>query len=128
MFILDIIKNFGLQGAYIKNLNRLGRDMKKVILFDSDPRQVAANPRNCLLLKKPQEIGEDEKDTTLNDVSRFINYLVVKDFEDIRPIVEHYNQFGVGWLEKFKEDRQKELLHEKEAARAAIETGSQICV
>lgn len=109
----DIFKNGGLNGHYIKKVDRLGRNLKKTILFDSDPRNVTANPKNCLLIKKPTDMKEGELDTTLYDLSFFLNSIVDDGIEDVRPIVEYYNKYGNEWLEKFKENKNKQLMEEE---------------
>lgn len=90
----------GLNSHYEKNLEKLGRDMRTTILFDTNPEIVKAYPRNALLMKPIDP--EQKYDTTLFDVLNLLNMLNEDGINDVRPIVEYYHQFGENWIDEFR--------------------------
>ena len=60
-------------GHRCKDLDRLNRDLSRVIVVDSDPEAVQLHPENAVML--PRWKGEDEGDTALLDIMVFLQCL-----------------------------------------------------
>ena len=109
---LDILTKLRM-GYYLKCIDKLGRNMKKTILFDTDPRIVAAYPENALLMKKADTNHKDDR--TLYDLAGFLSFITSQNLEDVRPIVAHYNKFGEDWLDEFVKWRNQRMLEIEKA-------------
>lgn len=60
------------KGNYIKDLNRLGRDLKRVIIVDNSPASYAFHPDNAIPV---QSWFDDLNDTELMDLLPFLEKL-----------------------------------------------------
>ncbi|OCT44312.1 Mitochondrial import inner membrane translocase subunit tim50 [Cladophialophora carrionii] len=74
-------------GGYIKDLSYLNRDLKKVIIMDTDPHHVKHQPENAIIL--PKWTG-DPKDQTLVQFIPFLEYLATMGFEDTREVLKSF--------------------------------------
>lgn len=64
------------KGSYIKDLNRLGRDLKRVIILDNSPASYAYHPDNAIPV---QSWFDDVRDTELLDLLPFLDRLAQVD-------------------------------------------------
>lgn len=76
--------------AHIKDLNRLNRDLSKVIYIDWDPNAFQLNPEN--VLRVPKWEGE-MSDTQLVDLAELLKTIYLSDVDDVRPVLQFYSQF-----------------------------------
>ncbi|KAL0478212.1 CTD small phosphatase-like protein [Acrasis kona] len=77
-----------LKGAYIKDLQVFGRDMKDVIILDNNPLTFTINPSNGVPILS--WYGEQKEDDALTSVLAFFKKL--SQAEDVRPIID--SRFG----------------------------------
>eukprot|EP00123_Amoebidium_parasiticum_P016001 comp23239_c2_seq1/m.37935 comp23239_c2_seq1/g.37935 ORF comp23239_c2_seq1/g.37935 comp23239_c2_seq1/m.37935 type:complete len:412 (-) comp23239_c2_seq1:21-1256(-) len=103
-------------GVHIKDLTCLNRDLRQVVIVDTDPAHYSLNPDNGLCL--PPWTG-DSNDTTLIDLVPFFQTLALSGTQDVRPILEYYK--GKDVVATFKENQRKIKEAEEEAARQAAE-------
>ncbi|OQR72928.1 CTD small phosphatase protein 2-like [Tropilaelaps mercedesae] len=75
------------QGVFIKDLERLGRPMGRVILVDNFPGAYMMQPRNALPVHS--FIG-DPNDEELLQVRRILK--LIKDKSNVRPFLKHYRK------------------------------------
>ncbi|RUS85071.1 hypothetical protein EGW08_007165 [Elysia chlorotica] len=101
-----------MEGKHVKDLSCLNREMSRVIMLDCSKDATSLQPRNSLVLSK--WLGEDE-DRTLIDLAHFLKTIGTSGVEDIRPVLDYYNQFDDP-LDAFKEN-QRRLQDEEEARR-----------
>uniref|UniRef100_A0A183IFK4 protein-serine/threonine phosphatase n=1 Tax=Soboliphyme baturini TaxID=241478 RepID=A0A183IFK4_9BILA len=64
------------KGNYVKDLNRLGRDLKRVIIVDNSPASYAFHPDNAIPV---QSWFDDMNDTELLDLLPFLQKLATVD-------------------------------------------------
>lgn len=98
-----------IDGHHIKNLDRLNRNLKKVIVIDWDSESVKFHPDNQFSL--PRWEGNDD-DMTLIHLTAFLKTIAVTEIEDVREVLRYYKQFG-NPLEEFR-SKQREYLEKKD--------------
>ncbi|GFR60291.1 mitochondrial import inner membrane translocase subunit TIM50 [Elysia marginata] len=101
-----------MEGKHVKDLSCLNREMSRIIMLDCSKDATSLQPRNSLVLNK--WLGEDE-DRTLIDLAHFLKTIAASGVEDIRPVLDYYNQFDDP-LNAFK-DNQRKLQEEEEARK-----------
>ena len=102
-------------GAYIKDLDCLNRDVKKIIVIETDHKSVKKHPNNAILLQPWK--GEDGDDT-LPVLAAFLRAIAASNVDDVRPVLEFYSQFD-NPLEAFKERQLKLIRAEQQSASKA---------
>merc|ERR1711879_1075289 len=98
---------------YKKPIDKLNRDLTKLIIIDSDARAFTDFPDNGLLMPKYEE---DQRDLALYDLTLFLQQLSNKEIDDVRPVIRHYSKFGDKWLEEFRKAQYSQEEEETEAA------------
>ncbi|OTF80994.1 mitochondrial import inner membrane translocase subunit [Euroglyphus maynei] len=101
-------------GIHIKDLNRLNRDLRKVIHIDWDKKACQLNRDNCLTL--PKWKGQTTDDRTLYDLTDFLMAIANEKVDDVREVMRYYSQFD-NPLEVFRENQRKLAEQEKEKER-----------
>jgi len=107
-------------GAHVKDLACLNRDLSKVIIVDCDPKAISLQPQNAFLLHK---WTGDDGDRTLLDLAAFLRTIVASEVEDVRPVLEYYSQFD-NPLEAFKEKQRQVQEQQEQLAKANAEQRS----
>ncbi|VEN44450.1 unnamed protein product [Callosobruchus maculatus] len=77
-------------GHHVKNLDRLNRDLSKVIVVDWNEESVKFHPDNHFNI--PRWKGQDE-DTSLVDLTSFLKTIALTEIEDVREVLKYYKQF-----------------------------------
>jgi len=70
-----------MNGIYVKDLSRLGRDLKDVIIVDNSPNSFLLQPECAFHIKN---FFEDKTDMELYELGPFLEYLA--NVDDVRPI------------------------------------------
>lgn len=104
------------KGTHVKELNQLGRDMKRVIHIDWNEAACQTSPQNCFILPK---WDGDTSDKTLVELSDFMREIAKLGVEDVRPVLKYYSQFDDP-LAKFQDNQNKA---EAARAQATVQTG-----
>lgn len=92
-------------GHHVKDLDALNRDLSKVIVIDWNSESVKFHPENTL--KIPKWNGNDN-DTMLYDLAAFLKTIYNTDVDDVREVLNYYQQFE-NPLEAFRENQRKLL-------------------
>uniref|UniRef100_A0A914XX51 Mitochondrial import inner membrane translocase subunit TIM50 n=1 Tax=Panagrolaimus superbus TaxID=310955 RepID=A0A914XX51_9BILA len=79
-----------MNGHHVKDLNKLNRDLKRVIYIDFDPKSFQLNPEN--VLRVPKWEGNMD-DTALVDLAELLKTIHLSDAEDVRPTLQYYSQY-----------------------------------
>ena len=96
-----------------QDLSYLNRDLKKVIIIDTDHHHVKHQPENAIVLPKWKG---DPSDQTLVQLIPFLEYLATMGFEDSRTVLKSFD----GKYIPAEFARREKLLREKfEAQQAA---------
>ncbi|KAK9889984.1 hypothetical protein WA026_008795 [Henosepilachna vigintioctopunctata] len=102
------------RGYHVKSLDKLNRDLSKVIAVDWQPQNLKFHPENLLAIKRWN--GSDD-DHTMIDLAAFLKSIADNEIEDVREVLAHYRSFDDP-VEAFKEKRNR-LLEQLEAEAAA---------
>lgn len=103
-----------IDGEHVKNLERLNRDLSKVIMVDWNKSATKFQPENALILKKWK--GADD-DTSLLDLANLLQTIAMSDVADVREVVLYYSQFEDP-IAAFR-DNQRRLLELEDTRRHA---------
>ncbi|KAG8925296.1 mitochondrial inner membrane protein required for protein import [Tulasnella sp. 417] len=76
-----------IRGKIVKDLAYLNRDLSKVILIDTHPEHISAQPENSILL--PKWTGES-RDRGLVGLIPFLESLGILQPQDVRPVLKAY--------------------------------------
>ncbi|KAJ9132101.1 hypothetical protein NKR23_g11435 [Pleurostoma richardsiae] len=74
-------------GEIVKDLSYLNRDLSKVIIIDTDPQHVRAQPENAIIL--PKWTG-DAKDQELVGLIPFLEYIHTMQYSDVRKVLKSF--------------------------------------
>jgi import inner membrane translocase subunit TIM50 len=74
-------------GTHVKDLSKLNRDLRKVILLDVDGRASMLQPRNSLVLKKWEG---DTGDISLVELIPFFTSILQSNVDDVREVLDYY--------------------------------------
>ncbi|KAJ8601564.1 hypothetical protein CTAYLR_005211 [Chrysophaeum taylorii] len=70
------------RGTHCKDLSRLNRDLRKVVVLDDDPRAVQLQPENAILVT-PYLNPSDKSDSELEDITPFLIAIVNEGVTDV---------------------------------------------
>jgi import inner membrane translocase subunit TIM50 len=76
-------------GVHVKDLKRLNRNLKRMIVLDDDPAEVQFNPENVLLVP-PYEDPTDRTDNTLARITPFLMELARDNCNDIPAVLRQF--------------------------------------
>lgn len=99
-----------IDGHHVKNLDRINRDLSKVIVIDWNVDSVKLQRENALVI--PRWTGEDS-DQQLIQLAEFLNVVSASEITDVREVLSYYKQFS-NPLEVFKENQRKLLEMQEE--------------
>lgn len=99
-----------IDGHHVKNLDRINRDLSKVIVIDWNADSVKLQRENAFII--PRWAGEDE-DQQLVQLAEFLNVVAASEVSDVRDVLSYYKQFD-NPLEVFKENQRKLLEMQEE--------------
>lgn len=99
-----------IDGHHVKNLDRINRDLSKVIVIDWNADSVKLQRENAFII--PRWTGEDE-DQQLVQLAEFLNVVAASEVSDVRDVLSYYKQFD-NPLEVFKENQRKLLEMQEE--------------
>lgn len=77
-------------GHHVKNLDKLNRDLSKVIVVDWNPQSVKFHPENIFHVQR--WVGNNE-DTTLIDLTAFLETVAHSEVSDVREVLRYYSEF-----------------------------------
>lgn len=100
-------------GIYVKDLDRLNRNVKKIIVIDDDPSEVQFHPHNVLKVK-PYTDANDRTDTTLLRIIPFLIEIVREGYDDIPTLLKQYEGMDADQIMDEQERRVQQIRYERE--------------
>jgi import inner membrane translocase subunit TIM50 len=111
-------------GVYVKDLSKLNRDERRIVIIDDDPQAYSMQPNNAVPIA-PYEDPTDKGDSALMDLVPFLEALVVEDARtrhrgDTRNVLGNYRkqseaQGGRSYADIYNE---KLVMHQMSKAQA----------
>ena len=86
---------------WVKDLSYFNRDLKQVIVVDSNPAALERNPENLCQVKPYNTPDEQQDDTELKDLQKFLYVLATQRNTDFRKVLKRYE--GKNVAEAYKE-------------------------
>ena len=74
----------------VKDISKIGRDMKKIIIVDKLYENIKATPQNGILIK-PYFGEKDKNDTVLFELKKLLILVHKMGYEDIRTAIKNYS-------------------------------------
>ncbi|THH09473.1 hypothetical protein EW145_g1996 [Phellinidium pouzarii] len=108
-------------GAIVKDLSYLNRDLSKVIIMDTDPEHVSLQPENSIIV--PKWKGEPS-DKGLVSMIPFLESIAIYKPQDVRPILKAYHgkDIPIEYAKKEAEAK-RQFLEEWRQSGKAMTTG-----
>ncbi|GMF11892.1 unnamed protein product [Phytophthora lilii] len=78
-----------LNGAHVKDLANLNRDLRQVVILDDDPAAYQLQPENAIPIK-PFTNGRDRDDHGLKDLIPFLKALAAERVPDFRQVIGEF--------------------------------------
>ncbi|KAK1930778.1 Mitochondrial import inner membrane translocase subunit TIM50 [Phytophthora citrophthora] len=78
-----------LNGAHVKDLSNLNRNLKQVVILDDDPAAYQLQPENAIPIK-PFTNGRDRDDHELKDLIPFLKALASERVPDFRQVIGEF--------------------------------------
>lgn len=78
-----------LNGAHVKDLSNLNRDLRQVVILDDDPAAYQLQPDNAIPVK-PFTNGRDRDDHELKDLIPFLKALASERVPDFRQVIGEF--------------------------------------
>ncbi|RLN92725.1 hypothetical protein BBJ28_00017645 [Nothophytophthora sp. Chile5] len=78
-----------LNGAHVKDLANLNRDLRQVVILDDDPAAYQLQPENAIPVK-PFTDGRDREDHELKDLIPFLKALASERVPDFRSVIGEF--------------------------------------
>jgi import inner membrane translocase subunit TIM50 len=100
-------------GEHTKDLACLNRDLSKVILVDCSLGKGQRDARNVIVL--PKWTGDDN-DRTLFELAAFLRTVAMSGVDDVRKVLDYYNQFDNPLEEFGKKQRQLAEMQQQTAS------------
>jgi len=104
-----------MNGHNIKDLSYLNRDLRHVILVDTDCTSYANQPENAIAIKPWHG---DLEDVELMELVPFLEAVFKEDVQDVREVLRHFE--GVNVPDKFREMKQQALERKKKGGSTLI--------
>jgi hypothetical protein len=98
---------------YIKRLDLMNRDVRRIILIDDDPDSFAGFERNSLQIKPFEDI-RDKSDSVLIDLIPLLHAMVQEESRDFREVLDN---LGTRYAEDAAVEYQLRLAKAKEAEK-----------
>lgn len=95
-------------GKHIKDLSFLNRDLRKVIIVDTNSVSYSYQPDNAVAIKP---WNGDLNDTELIDLIPFLEAIAKEDIQDVREVIRSFH--GTNVPEKFRKLRQQAVERKK---------------
>jgi len=100
-------------GVHVKDLNRLNRNVKRMIVIDDDPEEVQFNKEN-LIRVKPYNDPNDRTDNTLERILPFLVEIAREGFNDIPALLQQYEGMDADQIADEQERRLQQLRYDRQ--------------
>jgi mitochondrial import inner membrane translocase subunit TIM50 len=103
-------------GVHVKDLNRLNRSVKRMVVLDDNPEEVQFNKEN-LIRVKPYNDPNNRNDNTLERITPFLIEIVREGYNDIPALLSQYDGMDADQIADEQDRRLMQLRYERQHAR-----------
>jgi mitochondrial import inner membrane translocase subunit TIM50 len=100
-------------GTHVKDLNRLNRDINRIVLLDDDGLAAQFNPDNLIRIK-PYEDSSDRTDRSLERITPFLVELARSGTKDVPSILRQYRGMDADQIADEYDRRIDQFKYERE--------------
>ena len=100
-------------GVHVKDLDKLNRDVKRIIVVDDDPEEVQFHPDNVLRVK-PYTDPSDRTDNTLERITPFLLEIVREGYNDIPTLMRQYRGMDADQIADEQERRIQQVRYDRD--------------
>jgi mitochondrial import inner membrane translocase subunit TIM50 len=100
-------------GVHVKDLNRLNRNVKRMVVLDDDPEEVQFNKEN-LIRVKPYNDPNDRTDNTLERIVPFLVEIAREGYSDIPALLRQYEGMDADEIADEQERRYEQLRYDRQ--------------
>jgi len=102
-----------IDGVHVKDLNRLNRNVRRMVVVDDDPAEVAFNPEN-LIRVKPYADPTDRTDNTLERITPFLIEIAREGYNDVPALLQQYQGMDADQIADEQDRRIQQLRVDRE--------------
>lgn len=95
-------------GVHVKDLNRLNRNVNRIVALDDDELALQLNPEN-LIRVKPYEDPNDREDNTLERITPFLIEIARQGCKDVPAVLRQYRGLDADGIAAEYENRIEQL-------------------
>lgn len=106
-------------GVHVKDLNRLNRNVKRMIVLDDDPEEVQFNLEN-LIRVKPYTDPNDRDDNTLERITPFLVEIAREGYNDIPELLRQFHGMDA---DEIADEQDRRLLQLRMARQQQAQRG-----
>jgi mitochondrial import inner membrane translocase subunit TIM50 len=106
-------------GVHVKDLSRLNRNVKRMIVLDDDPLEVQLNPEN-LIRVKPYNDPTDRTDNTLARITPLLIEIAREGYDDIPALLSQYRGMDA---DEIADEQERRIQYFKEAREERMSRG-----
>ncbi|KAL3907241.1 MAG: hypothetical protein SGILL_008951, partial [Bacillariaceae sp.] len=106
-------------GVHVKDLNRLNRNVNRMVVIDDDPMEVEFNPEN-LVRVKPYTDPNDRTDDTLARITPFLIEIARENYNDIPALLRQYQGMDA---DEIADEQEKRIQYYRSAREQEMSRG-----
>jgi import inner membrane translocase subunit TIM50 len=106
-------------GVHVKDLRRLNRNVKQMVVLDDDPEEVQFNPEN-LIRVKPYTDPEDRTDNTLARITPFLIEIAREGYKDVATLLSQYEGMDA---DEIADEQDRRIQYFREAREERMSKG-----
>jgi mitochondrial import inner membrane translocase subunit TIM50 len=103
-------------GVHVKDLSRLNRDVKRMVVLDDDPDEVQFNLEN-LIRVKPYTDPTDRTDNTLERITPFLIEISREGYSDVPTLLQQYKGMDADEIAAEQDRRLEQLRYARQHQR-----------
>ena len=103
-------------GVHVKDLDRLNRNVNRMIVLDDDPAEVQFHPQNLLRIK-PYTDPTDRTDDTLRRITPFLVEIAREGYSDVPALLQQYEGMDADAIADEQERRIREIKLDRQSRR-----------
>lgn len=106
-------------GVHVKDLNRLNRNVNRMVVLDDDPAECSMNPEN-LIRVKPYTDANDHSDNTLARITPFLIEIAREGYNNVPELLSQYEGMDA---DEIADEQDRRVAYYRQAREERISHG-----